>query len=301
LQIKAISSAGEDAKSSSATVLPLTVSGNVNRGAGVSRGDIRECSRAIVPSRDCLLPILFQRVVSHQGGVPGVVLFKYKSVDLSACGRWLEVDLSCPHDTFGWTLIGGGRRQAQSVFWHSVSGADLPLEVDARQLFEDRRKQRAGDSDGVGFLTGCSLAEFVERRCDRGKLSARCIATVGLRNALRIGDPPSPDCISPHTINILLQTSCALSECASLEALSLVAEARTLAVLEGQIPSGAGRSLATGTGTDCIVVASPLPSNNEPEVAFVGKHTEIGHLIGSCVYEAVGHGIRQSSAPANAS
>jgi adenosylcobinamide amidohydrolase len=223
-------------------------------------------------------------------------MFTYESPGLSACGRWLEVDLCIPHRTVGWTLIGGGRRQAERVFWHSVSGADLSLEVDAKQFFEDRRRQRAGNTEGVGFLTGCSLAEFVERQCKRGQLWARCIATVGLRNALRIGDPPGPDTVSPSTINILLQTSCPLSECASLEALSLVAEARTLAVVEGQVPSGVGSSFATGTGTDCIVVASPLPSSSEPGDSFAGKHTAIGHLIGSCVYEAVTQGIRQPSA-----
>jgi adenosylcobinamide amidohydrolase len=220
-------------------------------------------------------------------------MLKYKAAELSACCRWLEVDLCVPHSTLGWTLIGGGRRQARRVFWHNVGDADLKPEIDATRFFEDRRKQRTGDTQGVGFLTGCSLAKFVEKRQDRGKLSARCIATVGLRNALRIGDLPCPNAISPGTINILLQTSFPLSECASLEALSLVVEARTLAVLEGHVPSGVGNAIATGTGTDCIVVASPLPSSDDSEISFVGKHTEFGHLIGSCVYDAVSHGIRQ--------
>lgn len=215
---------------------------------------------------------------------------------ISACGQWLEVDLGAPHQTVGWTLIGGGRRHAQRVFWHHVSGADLPPEVNAQQLFEDRLRRHAGDTQGVGFLTGCTLAEFVETRRDRGQLWTRCVATVGLRNALRVGDPPGPDASAPATINILLQTSCALTECASLEALSLVAEARTLAMLEGQIASGAGSSFATGTGTDCIVVACPLPSSSNSAHTFAGKHTAIGHLIGSCVYDAITRGIRQPSA-----
>jgi adenosylcobinamide amidohydrolase len=214
----------------------------------------------------------------------------YEPIALSACGRWLEVDLGAPHRTLGWTLIGGGRHEARHVFWHSVTDAELAPDVDARALFEDRRRQHAGAIEGVGFLTGCRLAEFVERRCDRGPLWARCVTTVGLRNALRIGDLPSPGSAS-CTINILLQTSCPLDESASLEALSLVAEARTLAVVEARVPSQAGSSCATGTGTDCIAVASPLPSSGERSVPFVGMHTEIGHLIGSCVYDAVTDGI----------
>jgi adenosylcobinamide amidohydrolase len=223
-------------------------------------------------------------------------VFEFKSAELSACGTWLEVDLGIPHETLGWTLIGGGRQRTQRVFWHHVTDAELTMEVDAKQLFEDRRRRWAGNCAGVGFLTGCFLSKFVEQRCDRGGMSARCIATVGLRNALRIGDPPGAGQGSANTINILLQTSCALSECASLEALSLVAEARTAAVLAGQVPSTVGQSLATGTGTDCIVVASPSTSSDKSKTAFVGKHTEVGHLIGSCVYESVSFAVRRSSA-----
>jgi adenosylcobinamide amidohydrolase len=219
---------------------------------------------------------------------------EYRAPRLSACRRWLEVDLCVPHSMVGWTLIGGGWHQAQRVFWHQVSDADLLPEVDAKLFFEERRKQWTTDTNGVGFLTGCSLDEFVEIRRDRGKLSVRCVATIGLRNALRIGDPPGATAFSPGTINILLHISQPVSECASLEALSLVAEARTAAVLDGHVPSSIGTTIATGTGTDCIVVASPLGSNDDSTLSYAGKHTELGHLIGSCVYDAVSQGIKQS-------
>ena len=98
-------------------------------------------------------------------------MFAYEAAKLSACGRWLEVDLCMPHSTLGWTLIGGGRCQAQSVFWYNVCGSDLAPEVDAKRFYEDRRKQRAGDTQGVGFLTGCSLAEFIEKQWARDTLS----------------------------------------------------------------------------------------------------------------------------------
>lgn len=220
-------------------------------------------------------------------------MLEHSTPKLSACRRWLEVDLCIPHSTLGWTLIGGGRRQAQRVFWHQVSDADLPPDVDAKLFFEERCRQRMGDTRGVGFLTGCSLAEFVEKRREHGTLSARCVATIGLRNALRIGDQPRTATVSPGTINILLQVSCPLSECASLEALSLVAEARTAAVLDGHVRSSVGNTIATGTGTDCIVVASPPAPDHDSEFANAGKHTNVGYLIGSCVYDAVSHGIRQ--------
>ncbi|MGH8202726.1 MAG: adenosylcobinamide amidohydrolase [Steroidobacteraceae bacterium] len=48
------------------------------------------------------------------------------------------------------------------------------------------------------------------------------------------------------TINVLLQTSVPLTDLAAIEALSIVAEARTVAVLEGGIQSTAGSGFASG-------------------------------------------------------
>ena len=120
---------------------------------------------------------------------------------------------------------------------------------------------------------------------------ARCVATVGLNNALRIGDLPSPTASRPGTINVLIQTSVPLSDAGAIEALSIATEARTVAVLEGGVHSTAGPGIASGTGTDCIAVASPIGSDAMPAL-YAGKHTMLGHLIGASTYEAVAKGVR---------
>ena len=45
---------------------------------------------------------------------------------------------------------------------------------------------------------------------------------------------------------------------------------------------------ATGTGTDCVVVAAPAAGM---PLSYVGKHTEMGHVIGQSVYNATVKGI----------
>jgi adenosylcobinamide amidohydrolase len=119
-----------------------------------------------------------------------------------------------------------------------------------------------------------------------GAFSARCIATVGLGNALRAGDPPGR--ATPGTINLLCRLNLALSPEAQLEALALAAEARTLAVREASVASTRSGLPASGTGTDCIVIAAPRAG--EP-AAYAGKHTAIGHVIGAAVHEATRRGI----------
>jgi adenosylcobinamide amidohydrolase len=111
---------------------------------------------------------------------------------------------------------------------------------------------------------------------------------VGVHNALRVGD--APRVAEPAgTINLLCQISRPLSKEAALEALSIATEARTAAVLESGIPSVESGKPATGTGTDCIVIAAPQRGE---ALHYVGKHTPAGHLIGTSVLEAVRSGLR---------
>ena len=49
---------------------------------------------------------------------------------------------------------------------------------------------------------------------------------------------------------------------------------------------------ATGTGTDCIVVAAPVTvMESRGRGCFAGKHTAIGAAIGSAVSGAVARGV----------
>ena len=77
---------------------------------------------------------------------------------------------------------------------------------------------------------------------------------------------------------------------AQLEALALAAEARTLAVREAGIASTRTGLPASGTGTDCIVIAAPDAPHDQC-AAYAGKHTALGHVIGAAVHDATRLGI----------
>src|SRR5579859_7850568 len=199
--------------------------------------------------------------------------------------RMLVVQLGGPHEVLSWALVCGGRRRASVVVWREVRPDELSPEVDAKRILEVSLSE-IGLDDAVGLLTARALTTFEEVTHRDGSLAARCIATVGLGNALAAGDPPGL-AAAVGTINILCQVSCGMSEEALVEAVALVAEARTAAVLEAKVPSGRSARPATGTGTDCIVVAAPVSDDVE---AYVGKHTRIGALIGGSVRTAIARG-----------
>lgn len=202
--------------------------------------------------------------------------------------RWLLARFAEDHDVLSWAIIGGGARQTRTVAWYQVSKGDLPVHLDA-QKFLRQRLQKISAPDAVGLLTERSLEAFVDVEKRYGEVSARCIATVGLSNALRVGEPPDPE-HRAGTINLLCRVSAPLSEEGLVEAVAIAAEARALAVLESGVVSLSSALPATGTGTDCIVVAAPRSGEPAP---YAGKHTALGHVIGAAVYEAMRQGVEK--------
>ena len=205
------------------------------------------------------------------------------AVELRA--RHLVVRIGGPHALLSWALVNGGRQTASEVVWVEVRDGELRPPVDAATLLRARLAE-AYLPEAVGLLTSRALSRYVSAERQAGGEAARCVATVGLGNLLRAGDPVSRARVG--TINLVCQLSFALSDLALIEALSIAAEARTAAVLEAGLPSAVSGVPATGTGTDCIVVAAPSAGDGVP---YAGKHTLAGHLIGAVVEEAVRRGV----------
>jgi adenosylcobinamide amidohydrolase len=205
---------------------------------------------------------------------------------LDCAAGWLVARFSALHTTASWAIAGGGLTTANAVAWLQVADGDLPAGLDPAQLLRDRLA--AADLAGaVGLLTSCRVDTYSDVTVRDGDAAARCIATVGLGNALRAGDPPGPSRVG--TINLLCRIAAPLSPEAQLEALALAAEARTLAVREAGIASTRTGLPASGTGTDCIVIAAPCAPDRG--AAYAGKHTAIGHVIGAAVHDATRLGI----------
>jgi adenosylcobinamide amidohydrolase len=210
------------------------------------------------------------------------------SLTLDLAPRWLVVRLSDEHVLTSWAPVGGGVCRARVVAWHEVEGAELAPPIDAAQLLADRLAAR-GLGGAVGLLTARRLDRHVRAISRRDGITAEVVATVGLGNQLRVGDPPEIERVAAAgTINILCRLSTPLSPAAALEALSIAAEARTVAVREAAVPSQRTGRFATGTGTDCIVIAAPI---GERGATHAGKHTAIGHVIGAAVAEAIAQGV----------
>ena len=196
---------------------------------------------------------------------------------------WLVMPLGAPHRVLSWCLTRPGYVTADHILWREVRNADLAEGFDVTRWLS-QEMVRYGLPEAVTLLTSRNLAAFEVHESTVEDVTARCVATVGLSNAERIGFRVDRSGKDWGTINIAVQVSQPLSDAGLLETLSLATQARTAAVIETQHALSTG--IATGTGTDCIAIAGPLGGNTD----FAGLHTATGEAVGQAVYTAVRQG-----------
>ena len=192
---------------------------------------------------------------------------------------WLSFGLGSPHQVLSWTLNRPGFVMADKVVWREVRNADLPKDLDVHDWLS-RELTARGEENSVAFLTSRAIERFHCADAQVGETKAFAIATVGLSNAERVGHRQPPHPLSYGTINVAAQVSSSLTEAGLLEAMSIVVQARTAAVMDANVPLRSGK--ATGTGTDCVAVATP-----PCDTMYAGLHSEIGEALGRVVYDAV--------------
>jgi adenosylcobinamide amidohydrolase len=209
---------------------------------------------------------------------------------VSCADGWLIASFAAPVRACSWAIVGGGIVETAQVAWLEVKDHELDPTVDPLVFLETRLRAR-GLAGAVGLLTGRRLSAHLDVGVARNGVRARCVATVGLGNALAAGDPAGV-AAPPGTINLLVDVDLPLSDEALLEASAVATEAKCAAMIGAGVRSRLTGRPATGTGTDCIVVTGHGRSaRSAPVVTYAGKHTAIGAAVGEVVTVAVSRGI----------
>ncbi len=149
----------------------------------------------------------------------------------------------------------------------------------------------------VGLMTAVPMSQVVVVRDQQDRISLECFCTVGVTNAVSAGEPvgqtggqPASDRVG--TINIVLITSATLSGAAMVGAVQVATESKTAVLRDNRVPSAGCNRLATGTGTDAVVVASGR--SGTVKLTYSGTHTILGSMIGRLVTQAVQEGLNRS-------
>lgn len=198
---------------------------------------------------------------------------------------WLLLDFGRDLRVVGWPVVGPALGIARRVAWLQVRNADLPPDRDPAVYFAERA-QAAGVSFDAGLMTAADLRGFAVAQRATDDASVSVVATGGLGNA----ESAVPSASAPQeaarvgTINVVAVISRPLTLAAQIEAVSIVAEARTAAVMGFGLTMADDERPVTGTGTDCILIAAP---GDEAGLAHCGLHTPIGRALAEAVYESV--------------
>lgn len=142
-----------------------------------------------------------------------------------------------------------------------------------------------------GLMTAANMDNAAISTLSYDDFSVTAIATAGVRsNGGRIGDPASwhenSESYTPlGTINILLYVDANLEKEAMASALVSCAEAKVAAMQELLIPSRYSCGIATGTGTDGVIIISNAES--QTHLTNAGKHSKLGELIGRTVIASI--------------
>lgn len=238
--------------------------------------------------------------MTRDGQVGARVVTRHRVVE-----RTLIIDLGGRRRVLSSAPQGGGLRLASHILNHQVeaqpdgSGRRSAHFPDPTRILRTLASQLGIGADTVGLMTAVPMTQVVTARARAGSLWMECFATVGVTNAVKAGEwPPlhtqQERSDKPGTINLILITNGSLSHAAMVGAVQVATEAKTGLLRDHAVPSCLGRSAATGTGTDAVVIACRLRGHG-PAYRYSGTHTIIGALIGRVVAYCVAEGLKKAT------
>ncbi len=230
--------------------------------------------------------------MNHQ---PSSLLTRFRLTDDT-----LVIDLGTRRPVLSSAPRGGGFTRARYILNHQVpanplrTGASTPQPAccDPIRYLGRVAASVGADRQCVALMTAVSLKQLVTIREEVNGLWVEGFLTVGVTNAVRVGDPAvSSHAQAPGTINIVLVTNARLTTSAMVGAVQVATESKTAALMTEGVPSWTGQPGATGTGTDAVAVVA----GEGPFLRYSGTHTLIGELIGRVVAVGMKEGLARSA------
>lgn len=229
---------------------------------------------------------------------------KHGRISYRICQGTLIIELKRMYRIISSAPRGGGIVRARSILNHEVPANPSSLKRAVSGRWRDPARdlgrlalRHKAMAPVVGLMTAVPMKQLVVDREEAGPVWVECFCTVGVTNAVRAGERPASPASHGHrhgTINIILITNATLAKTALVGAVQVATESKTATLMQNRVRSSARKALlATGTGTDAVVIASSLDGRHK--LPYSGTHTEIGAMIGRLVSRCVQLGLTRSS------
>jgi adenosylcobinamide hydrolase len=197
-----------------------------------------------------------------------------------------------PRPTLSSAVLGGGLQFAAHIVNLRVEenchGEHGPCEPPEATL-SCYCREMGWEGNSVGMMTAASMKSFRLTRIKEQGVEVVALVTAGLSNARCAGDPAECRMFCPApppcgTINALILTNARLTPSAMVEAVITATEAKSAVLQKLGVVSRATGQQATGTGTDCLAVASGF---GPVEARYSGKHVLFGEMVAQTLIQAL--------------
>lgn len=145
----------------------------------------------------------------------------------------------------------------------------------------------------VGMMTAAFLGDVVKKSITKNDISIHVIVTAGLSNAVDVSKAYlREDFLSrPSTINTWIFVDGILTDAAFVQAMMTATEAKVKAIHENGVLDPETNTIATGTSTDSLLIAS---TENGNVFEYAGSITPLGKAIGQLVFAATDEAIQNN-------
>ncbi|WP_419765038.1 MAG: adenosylcobinamide amidohydrolase [Arcobacter sp.] len=200
----------------------------------------------------------------------------------------IHLSFLSPKKILSSAILNGGFIEAEHILNKNVPLNFSSCETPNKSLI-DYAKAKGWKGNVVGMMTAASMNTLCIEQVNIEGVDISVLITAGISNARRAGDKADIQELltvtkEVGTINLILICSARLTNAAMVEAVMLATEAKAAALQEANILSPISEKLATGTGTDAIVVVS---GDGPQKIEFCGKHVLFGEVIGRLVISAL--------------
>ena len=190
--------------------------------------------------------------------------------------------------------VNGGKRDDLTAVFNNdcTNGTAIDASGYARYISHLSCDLSLDPNTTAGMITAAQMENASIKTVSYKDISVTAIVTGSIEtNGGRVGDPASWDelinkkYIEQGTINIMLFINTNLTDGALTRAITTCTEAKTAALQELLAPSRYSRGLATGSGTDSVIIVC----NSESHITLTdtGNHVKLGECIGKVIITSV--------------
>lgn len=172
------------------------------------------------------------------------------------------------------------------IGWHtSFVNRHVDKNYDCSDHVQDMKQYLVSNgfspSGTVGMMTAVTLDSVAHHFWEDENFSLFIVVTAGVGNATDSVRATAQTPSTPGTINTWIFVNGKLTDEAYIQSVMTATEAKAQALRELEITDKATNTIATGTSTDSILIASTQQGESFP---YAGTATDLGRAIGKSVY-----------------